>query len=174
MDKITQEFNYLRLHGKIKKIEHVKASNVRNFSAGKFKKVIKYNPNMNLLGKTEIDFCLLHEEGHYANPIKLIHITYIVLFLIIYLALSANIIIATIFLFLACCCWSIGIYQNYEYKADDYACNYFDELPNIKSVFEKIDSMQKKDMVHKIGNIGSKLSHPSAENRIKRIENHFN
>jgi beta-lactamase regulating signal transducer with metallopeptidase domain len=32
---------------------------------------IKYNDRMNELSKEDIEFCLLHEEGHLKNPVKI-------------------------------------------------------------------------------------------------------
>ena len=156
MDKVSTQFNNLVLQGKINKAKKVKMANVYNFKSGLFSKIIKYNKNMNKLTNDDINFCLLHEEGHYVNAIKIHHLAYLViLYILIWLSVDIflnkyfqyNFLLIFVHGFLTFLMmipviriWLSRIYQNYEYKADDYACENIDNLLEILYIFDNIDS----------------------------------
>ena len=189
MTKVLTQFNNLILQGKINKAKKVKIAKVYNFKSGLFFKIIKYNKNMNKLTNDEINFCLLHEEGHYVNAIKIRHWAYLVMS---YILISISIYIflnkyfqyiflgfVTGFLTLLIMIpviriWLSRIYQNYEYKADEYACENIDNPHEILSIFDHLDSiniMKKNSFAIKLLRIfGSGLAHPTDEDRIERIK----
>ena len=74
------------------------------------------------------------------------------------------------------CIWIKCIYQNNEYKADDYACKNIDNPLRIVSVFEqaKYYSKNKKDIQIFAFIVCSKLAHPSIDYRISRIKKNHN
>ena len=185
MDKVTIQFNKLKLQGKIKNGEKVNIAKVNNFKAGSDKsKTILYNKNMNELLNDEIDFWLLHEEGHFVHSEKKSFCSLIGLSLLLTVAslcgfglkwlqhewLSAIVLllIYIIILFLIIFLWLRWIYQDFEYKADDYACKNIDNPLEITALFEHLIS-HSMDEMDKISIIFSNLSHPSIDNRITRI-----
>ena len=197
MDKVTIQFEKLKSQGKINIAEKVKISDVDNFNAGLGSKTIKYNAGMNKLQDDEINFFLLHEEGHFDNPQKIMH--YIYLLIILFLSLIPFIIvkfylfngtevyvlllivsfflIPLIFTPLACI-WMKRIQQNYEYEADDFACKKIDNPFRIESAFKqaRYHSTNNKKWWQKIFLciICSKYSHPSDEDRINRMKKNHN
>ena len=198
MDKVTIQFEKLQSQGKINLAEKVKMSNIDTFEAEsslKDHKTIKYNEGMINLQDDEINFWLLHEEGHFVDPMKKIHRLYffVIIFIsliplmlafISHILLSGNIyttllLIVSFFLFplilnLFACRWMRNIQQKREYEADDFACKKIDNPLKIESVFEqaRYHSTNKKNCLQKIFAciICSKLAHPSDEDRINRIK----
>ena len=203
MDKVTIQFEKLKSQGKINIAEKVKISDVDNFNAGLGSKTIKYNAGMNKLQDDEINFWLLHEEGHFDNSFKIIHYVYlggILLILLIPLRLAPTIfsllsgttdsillllaaffslLLTSYFLLLLVlhpllCIWMKRIQQNYEYKADDFACKKIDNTLKIESAFKqaRYHSTNEKNCKQKIFDciICIKNSHPSDEDRISRMK----
>lgn len=194
MDKVLTQFNDLALQGKINKAKKVKVAKVDNFKSELFSKIIKYNRNMNKLTNDEINFCLLHEEGHYVNAIKKRHWAYLTIIIMLYLAIGiivqiflnkyfqnnflSGIVATFLTLFLILIpfirIWLSRIYQNYEYKADDYACENVDNPHEILSIFDNLEShnaIKKNIFIIKLLRIlGSDLAHPTTEDRIDRIK----
>jgi Zn-dependent protease with chaperone function len=75
------------------------------------------------------------------------------------------------------CIWMKRIQQNYEYEADDFACNEINNPLRIESVFKqaRYHSTNNKKRWQKIFDciICKKHSHPSDEDRISRMkQNH--
>ena len=155
IDEVSTQFNNLVLQGKINKAKKVKMANVYNFKSGLIFKIIKYNKNMNKLTNDDIDFCLLHEEGHYVNAIKIRHFAYIVIPVIL-IYISVSIFLNNFFQYNFLFNFVPGfltlltmipllrirlsrIYQNYEYKADNYACENIDNPQKILSI-DDLDS----------------------------------
>ncbi len=200
MDKVRIQFEKLKNQGKIRIAEKVKKlSKVDTFEAGfsvKGPKTIKYNGGMNKLQDDEINFWLLHEEGHFKNPFKKTQYVYLgILFILLIplmLALGAYLHSGTIesilLLLISCilfllilhplaCVWMKKIQQNREYEADDFACKKIDNPLRIESAFKqaRYHSTNKKSCLKKIFAyiICAKCSHPSVEDRISRIKNNY-
>lgn len=69
-NKVERVFRRLKAEGKIKIAKDIAMKKwVPNFKAGIFKRM-KYNARMNGLSEEDIEFCLLHEEGHFKCPVK--------------------------------------------------------------------------------------------------------
>jgi len=193
IDKVSTQFNNLVLQGKINKANKVKITKLPDFRSGLFSKIIKYNKNMNKLTNDNINFCLLHEEGHYVNPIKIYHWAYLAIIIMLYFVFGFivnNILnlyfqqnfllnIVTAFLPLPIFIYSIRIwlsqiYQDYEYKADHYACENVDNPLEILSIFDDLeshDTIKINTFTRTLLRIlGSNLAHPSVKDRIDRIK----
>lgn len=194
MDKVTIQFEKLKSQGKINIAEKVKKSDVDTFEAGLFCKTIKYNKEMKNLSDDVINFWLLHEEGHFDNPNPWLELVYIltpsllaVIVVSLFCLYDVTLITCTLFVLIflivirimprLLCIWMECIYQNYEYKADDYACKNIDDSLRIVSVFKHTRALFKKKggyIRKKLLYFGcSKYSHPSDEDRINRMkQNH--
>ena len=185
MDKVTKEFKKLVAQGKINKAKKVKDTKVDYFKAG-IHKVIKYNIQMNELTKEDIDFCLLHEEGHYNNPIKLIdRICFAIPFLLIcIIGLFDNIIpvnirfisglMSMLFLLYFIHVWLIEVHQKYEYLADDYACKNIDNPRDRILALKRLPKIKKNKWIKYLSiTVGTDYLHPSNEDRINRIKKNF-
>lgn len=193
MDKVRIQFDKLKLQGKIRIAEKVNIAKVNNFKADSKSNSILYNENMNKLIDDDIDFMLLHEDGHFINPIKKIHMFYfrcifvfailmaiiLLIFFICNLLSYTVLIILLIFLFLIFLflmyIWMRIFSQNNEYEADDYACNNIDNPLGIISVFEhtKHLSVRENHPVKNLFNEFSKFTHPSFDDRISRIKENY-
>lgn len=199
MDKVRTQFEELKSQGKIVIAEKVKkSSKVDNFEAIKKSRTIKYNDGMIKLQDDDINFWLLHEEGHLFDPLKVTPIVYLVIIILIsffplilviffpellgstintnFLSIVSLCLFFPIFRPLACR-WMKNIQQNREYDADDFACNKIDNTLRIESTFKRarFSSTNNKKWWQKILPfiICKKYSHPSDEDRIKRIkQNH--
>ena len=152
MDKVKKEFEKLIDQGKINKAKGVEATEGIDYLAkGIMCKTIKYNPQINESPEEYIDFYLLHEEGHFVNPVKGIECVFLIISLLLIVAVTllgcfstipllahfsiipVNLLFASglgvmfflIFLFIHI--WLIYVYQKYEYSADDYACKHVDD-----------------------------------------------
>ena len=193
-DKVTIQFKKLKSQGEINIAKKVKMSKVDNFQAIKKYKTIEYDKGMNKLQDDEINFWLLHEEGHLENPIKKIHCIYLGCILIISLIplmlafgfyffssitdsnslLAISFFLFPLILHPLACVWMKNIQQNREYKADDFACKKIDNPLRIKSVFKqaRYHSTNNKNCPQKIFAciICKKNSHPSDEDRISRMK----
>ena len=184
MDKVKREFWRLKAEGKIAIAKDIVTRRwVRNFKAGMFKK-IKYNDRMNVLSEEDIGFCLLHEEGHFRHPIKKRHWLYFatpfLLFLLfwwvnMHVDVGASAGALAMFLFLCGIhVWIIDVYQNYEYKADEYACR---NIPNPLERISVLDRIPKnkgnKWWNHFLSTLGADDMHPSIKKRKNRIREIF-
>lgn len=174
MDNVTQEFESLVAQGKISKAKKVKTAKVNNFRILKGSKTIRYNSQMNQFSKEDIDFFLLHEEGHLKNPFKLIEwIILATIILIFYFLFWSGFGPLAMFFYL----YSLHVFliercQKYEYLADDFACKNIDNpregilaLNRIKTTNLKIN----KWLLYFLITLGVGYKHPPNEKRIQRI-----
>ena len=190
MDKVTKEFEKLIDQGKINKAKRVKATKRIDDlkAAGIMRKTIKYNPQINELLEEDIDFCLLHEEGHFVNPVKgvewfyliipflsVVTVTLLVYFNIIpvYLLFISGF-MTMLFFLCSLHVWMIDVYQKYEYLADDYACkNVNDPLKGI-SVLNRLSVIKiNKWIGYASITFGADHAHPSKEERINRVKKNY-
>lgn len=184
MDKVERVYRRLKAEGKIQIARNiVKKKWLPNFKAGMFKR-IKYNPLMNELPEDDIEFCLLHEEGHFKHPVKLrewfyLVVPFLMLLLIAYVqspyVQSASLGAFAMFIFLLSIhYWFIEIYQKYEYWADEYASN---NIPDPLVRIYALDRIPKKKInkfFHYIAiTLGIEYIHPRKEERIERIKERF-
>ena len=190
MDKVTKEFEKLINQGKINKAKRVKATK-RIYdlkAAGIIRKTIKYNPQINEPPKEYIDFYLLHEEGHFVNPVKGVEWFYLIIpfLLVVTVTLLAkfNIIpvnllfpsgfMTMLFLIYSIHVWLIDVYQKYEYLADDYACKNVDDPLNGISALNHLPVKKiNKWIGYFLITLGAGYAHPSDEKRIKRIKKNY-
>ena len=190
MDRVTKEFEKLIDQGKINKAERVKATKrIYNLkAAGIIRKTIKYNPQINGSLEEDIDFYLLHEEGHFVNPVKVIE--RIIPFLLIgtppllgYFSISiipANHLFASgfmtmFFLIYFLHFWWIEVYQKYEYLADDYACKNVDNPLIGISALNHLPIININKWVRcLLITFGADYAHPSNEKRINRVKKNYN
>lgn len=180
MDKVERVFQRLKTEGKIQIARDIVIKkSVPNFKAGIFKK-IKYNERMMELSEEGIEFCLLHEEGHFKIPVKIRDWTYLVILILSLLPLKYlpnSTVLGFLFLFLYLFLlhvWIIEIYQKYEYFSDEYACS------NLSNPLERISALERipknrsnKWVEYFLITIGAGYMHPSIEERKSRIKEIF-
>jgi len=181
MDKVTIQFEKLQSQGKINLAEKVKMSNVDTFKAKlSGLKTIEYNERMIKLQDEEINFWLLHEEGHFVDrknkyPVFIIWFSIFVIFFtfiqsndIDYLNLLNLSILIILFVL-----GFVGLSHHYEYKADDYACKHIDCQLKVKSLFNNVRNNSTIDVNERKKGPKKSLTHPSDDDRISRLhKNH--
>ena len=190
MDKVTKEFEKLIDQGKINKAKRVKATKRIDDlkAAGIMRKTIKYNPQINELLEEDIDFCLLHEEGHFVNPVKGVDWFYLIIpfLFVVTVTLLANFNIIPVyllfisgfmtmfFLIYFLHFWWIEVYQKYEYLADDYACKNVDDPLNGISALNRLSVIKINKWIWYVSiTLGADHAHPSKEERINRIKKNY-
>ncbi len=154
---------------------------------------------MNELSEENIEFSLLHEEGHFKYPKKMVDKFYIlipflplvlfVLFLLVTLIFPVYLIVrlmyflnSVIFGMMAMFILLYGIHvrfirvnQKYEYLADEFAANYF---PNpsgrLESTLNQLPELKiNKWFKYFLITLGFEYAHPTHEQRIENIKEKF-
>ena len=188
MDKVERVFRQLKAEGKIRIAKDVAIENKEpNFKAGS--KKIKYNERMNELSEEDIEFGLLHEEGHFKCPVKkidwfflIIPLTLLFPFLLLvfmYPFLSQYIVYITfiymlLYLFVYTRFWLSKFYQKYEYLADEYSCINLSNPLNSIYALDRIPNYSRNNGLKNIFiALGSKHAHPTHEQRIENIKEKF-
>ena len=181
MDRVTIQFEKLKSQGKINIAEKVRMSKVDTFEAKS--KAIEYNKGMNKLQNDEINFYLLHEEGHFVDrrtKYIIITIIFIIYVYIWYFTISNLSGFVSKFLYVALAIFLLIILlvrimsklsQHHEYKADDYACEKIDNPLRIELVFKqaRYHSTNTKNPLNNILNTIFPR-HPSDKDRINRMK----
>ena len=177
MDKVERVFRRLKAEGKIKIAKDIAMKKwVPNFKAGIFKKM-KYNARMNGLSEEDIEFCLLHEEGHFKCPVKKREWFYLVISsLLFYLFTSffpSSGVIAMFLFLLYIRVWAFEFYQKYEYFADEFAAKNVPNPSERISALNRIPKNQNKWLYYILITVGVEYLHPTIEERKNRIKDKF-
>ncbi|MFA5266596.1 MAG: M48 family metalloprotease [Methanoregula sp.] len=131
-------------------------------------KTIVYHPDMKGIHRNSIIFCLLHEEKHNRHPVRtVVFFLFIAVFLIFLMSMYH---ISFLLLFAIIPILGVILIRREEYECDEFAAI---SIKNELNIEEQPSEIIKRTLEIMPYNWLSAITHPSRQNRIKKIAERF-